>query len=263
MLFIRHRLSPAAPRELPRHISREREGMQQLSAANCPQPKERWPEHAARSQKGLAVQKFGTVARPVGLSITLRSAGFSFHWQRPAAICSRFCLNTTTHCCTTESSVDASLEAAIGVVILGHSRRARGLEKVGDLLVGELAHQAGVKTPSFFADRRIAQASVRRQALVQNGLALLGAPSVPTLFQTFMLDHPLRFIFAESLLVNKPPVPKVAPTSCTSITDLSQVVVKGCVVVFTSTLWQTRRCWGGLLSLCWMNAASSLRPSLS
>jgi hypothetical protein len=34
MLFIRHRLSPAAPRELPRHISREREGMQQLSAAS-------------------------------------------------------------------------------------------------------------------------------------------------------------------------------------------------------------------------------------
>ena len=35
MLFIRHRLSPAAPRELPRHISREREGMQQLLAASC------------------------------------------------------------------------------------------------------------------------------------------------------------------------------------------------------------------------------------
>ncbi len=32
MFFIRHRLSPAAPRELPRHISRERERMQQLLA---------------------------------------------------------------------------------------------------------------------------------------------------------------------------------------------------------------------------------------
>src|ERR1700733_2364597 len=91
----------------------------------------------------------------------------------------------------------------------------------------------------------------------------LGAPSIPTLFQSFLLDHPLRFIFAEVLLVNQPPVPKVAPTSCTSITDLSQVVVGGCVFASTSALWQTKRCWGGLLSLCFMNAASSLRPSLS
>src|SRR5271166_4588214 len=63
-----------------------------------------------RYQKGLAEQKFGTVARPIGLSITLRSAGFSFHSQRPAASCSRFFLNASTHCCTTEASVTPVLK---------------------------------------------------------------------------------------------------------------------------------------------------------
>src|SRR5215471_3433809 len=45
--------------------------------------------------------------------------------------------------------------------------------------------------------------------------------------------------------------------------DVSQVVVNGLVFVSTSTLWQSRRCWGGLLSLCLRNEASSFRPSRS
>src|SRR5882762_4316101 len=55
-------------------------------------------------QKGLAEQWLGTVARPIGLSIAARSAGFSFHSQRPVASCSRFCLNASTHCRITEAS---------------------------------------------------------------------------------------------------------------------------------------------------------------
>src|SRR5208282_5997487 len=90
-----------------------------------------------------------------------------------------------------------------------------------------------------------------------------GAASVPTLFHSFLLDHPFKFILADVLLVNHPPVPNVAPTSCTSMTDLLHVVVGGCVFVSTSTLSHTNRCCGGLLSLCFMNAANSLRPSRS
>src|SRR5580693_5327328 len=68
-----------------------------------------------------------------------------------------------------------------------------------------------------------------------------GAPSTPTVFQSFSLDPPLRFIFAVALLLNQPPAPKVALTSCTIITDLSQVVVGGFGFVSTSALWQTKR----------------------
>src|SRR5215471_7392401 len=50
-----------------------------------------------QAQYGFAEQKFGTVARPVGLSITAKSAGFSFHSQRALASSSRFCLNASTH----------------------------------------------------------------------------------------------------------------------------------------------------------------------
>src|SRR3954451_24345596 len=64
----------------------------------------------------------------------------------------------------------------------------------------------------------------------------LGAPSVPAEFQSFLLDHALRFILADELLVNSPPPPKVAPTSCTSMTDLSQVTEGGLAVSSICTL---------------------------
>src|SRR6266403_1152524 len=62
------------------------------------------------------------------------------------------------------SLIHSAFEAAVVVVILGHLGRTRGFEKFFELVVGELAHQAGVESPSFFANQRITQAVVCGQA---------------------------------------------------------------------------------------------------
>src|SRR5262249_23488538 len=77
------------------------------------------------------------------------------------------------------SFVDARLKAAVMVVIFGHLRRTRGSEKFFDLVIGKLAHQARIETAPFFADERIAQAIVCRQALGERGLALFRCAVCP------------------------------------------------------------------------------------
>src|SRR5450432_2475465 len=67
--------------------------------------------------------------------------------------------------------IDSRFERAIVIVPLGHGGYSCGLEQVFDLVVGELAHQAGDEAAAFFADDRIAQAIFRGQALGQCGLA--------------------------------------------------------------------------------------------
>src|SRR4029077_11167074 len=88
-------------------------------------------------------------------------------------------------------------------------------------------------------------------------------PGFPVFFHSSAPDHSCKFIFAVSLLVNRPPPPNVAPTSWTIIFDCLHVVVNGCVLWSTFAPLHTSRCCGGLLSLCWMNAPNNLRPSFS
>src|SRR5262249_26435587 len=53
--------------------------------------------------------------------------------------------------------IETLLKRSIGVVILGHRRNFRRFEELLDLLVSQLAHQAGKHTSTFFTDGRIAQ----------------------------------------------------------------------------------------------------------
>ena len=70
--------------------------------------------------------------------------------------------------------VDPRFEAAVAVVVLGHGCSTRGPEEVFDLMVRELAHEAGEEAPPLFADGGITEAIVCGEALVQGGLALAG-----------------------------------------------------------------------------------------
>src|SRR6478736_8471078 len=63
----------------------------------------------------------------------------------------------------------------------------------------------------------------------QTGQSASFIPGEPVFFQSFLLVQFCKFIFAPSLLVNRPPPPKLAPTSCTIIFESAQVVVKGLV----------------------------------
>src|SRR5271167_2053730 len=195
--------------------------------------------------------------------MALRSDGFSFHSQRPFASSSRFCLNAWTHCCTTDVSSTPVLKLPSLLWYSGMDAAREDLKRAS-ICWSESWHirPASKRRPSSLIIGSF-KPSCAAKLLRNDAWHCLGAPSVPTLFQTCLPDHPLRFILAPVLLVNKPPVPKVAPTSCTNMTDLSQVVVGGWVLSLTVTVWQTRRCWGGLLSLCCINAASNLSPSRS
>src|SRR5271165_5610895 len=97
------------------------------------------------------------------------------------------------------SLIHARLEAAVAVVVFGHLGRARSFEEFLDLMIGELTHQAGIETPPFFADHRIAQAIVRGQAVAQHGLALPGSALGPNLVPELFAGPSLEIHFCRGI----------------------------------------------------------------
>src|SRR5262249_23116983 len=205
----------------------------------------------------------GTLWSLIGLSITLRSAGLSFQLHRPFARSSRFRLKASTHWPIIEASVTPGLRLPL-------RSRYSGICVTRDALNRSwswLSESWHIKPASNRRPSSLIVGLLRPSCAVRlfrrSASQSCAASGVPTRFHSFFPSHFSRFIFAVVLLVNQPPPPKVAPTSCTSMNDLSQTVVKGFVLSLTSILSQSRRCCGGLLSLCCRNAPSSFKPSFS
>src|SRR5208283_4867100 len=140
--------------------------------------------------------------------MALRSDGFSFHSQRPFASSSRFCLNAWTHCCTTDVSSTPVLKLPSLLWYSGMDAAREDLKRAS-ICWSESWHirPASNRRPSSLIIGLLKPSCAVR--LLRNAAwHFFGAAAVPTLIHSFFCDHPFRFILAEVLLVNQPPVPK-------------------------------------------------------
>src|SRR5262249_10389510 len=147
------------------------------------------------------------------------------------AISSRFCLNAATHFCRIEASSKPCLKLPSLLRYSGISVTREALNKSSICLsVSWHIRPAAKRRPSSLVVGSLRPSDAVRlffRRAWHTGQSASGVPVLPAFFQSCLPDHSCRFIFAPLLLVNQPPPPKVAPTSCTTSRDSLHVVLNG------------------------------------